>query len=670
MITNKFPSSNLASKNQYIKNLHFLSKFNERLVSNLQSLDLNIEICSLGDDAISVVLNGEQLVENLQSLIAINYSAQMTKPDRALMARINNTLPPVDSKSLLASVVDTEDLVALPRLINLRTHNEENRILCRDYVLLGALSLCYVPYLLQIGCLDSVLLVESDLDQFAATLHLIDLEEYVTHLKRLGIGFHFIFQSQVNDLCFDFFNYYTEINPLALHGLCLLRSPKLAPPLIELRAWIHSRDGLLEHSKGFLGNDTDEINQTLHAIWNSKLIDGARMLKADVLPDNYPVILVASGPSLNAQIQWLRDNHSTFTIIAAGSSIGALLRAGIHVDAVVLLEMGSVVFRDISDLVIEGYKLSEIILFASLTIDPRIAANFKEVVFYHRPLSTVSALFPAEYYAHLPQAGPQAANAALEVVLQLGSRKIALFGCDFGATSPLQPRALGAIGSSNRFFDMPVRGNLGRTIYTSSELSVTRQLFENAIALYGAHIVCIGEGTIRVAQANFEYAHDATNELLSFASSSSVLHDAICALPPRLLDVRQLTDSIDLILSCNDTSFDEVIKLLNSHTCWSHCLSLSLAKYVCVSFGDKLSHAELVHQRLTRFLIFFALQPLHDCPLELEQWHILRDQCIESINQINAYIKEFLVFLSFLASAKALPSWDSSWIKTRIQSSY
>ena len=70
-----------------------------------------------------------------------------------------------------------------------------------------------------------------------------------------------------------------------------------------------------------------------------------------------PIILTASGPSLDAQISWLKDHHQDFTIVAAGSSVATLLRHDIHVDICVLLEMATTVFKDLNDLAMSGINL-------------------------------------------------------------------------------------------------------------------------------------------------------------------------------------------------------------------------------------------------------------------------------------------------------------------------
>ena len=106
---------------------------------------------------------------------------------------------------------------------------------------------------------------------------------------------------------------------------------------------------------------------------------------------NQSVILTASGPSLDDEISFLRD-HSSAAIVAAGSSVGTLLRNGIQPTAVVLLEMASVVYYDLLQLIVEGYDLSNIILIGSLSIDPRIKKLFKSFVAFSRPSMATATL--------------------------------------------------------------------------------------------------------------------------------------------------------------------------------------------------------------------------------------------------------------------------------------
>ena len=57
-------------------------------------------------------------------------------------------------------------------------------------------------------------------------------------------------------------------------------------------------DGFLDLAKGYLGNDTDELNQVLHALYMGLSNDNSniRLLDRDLPPNPSPAIIVASGP--------------------------------------------------------------------------------------------------------------------------------------------------------------------------------------------------------------------------------------------------------------------------------------------------------------------------------------------------------------------------------------
>ena len=111
------------------------------------------------------------------------------------------------------------------------------------------------------------------------------------------------------------------------------------------------------------------------------------MLKCNEIKSD-DVLIVASGPSLDRNIEELKSIQNSITIISAGSAIGSLLRNDIQPDYAVLLENNKSVFRDMCQLVGEGYDLKQITLIASITVDPRIASLFGSFITYQRPVST------------------------------------------------------------------------------------------------------------------------------------------------------------------------------------------------------------------------------------------------------------------------------------------
>ena len=236
------------------------------------------------------------------------------------------------------------------------------------------------------------------------------------------------------------------MNPFILHGTQIFRSPFPAPDLSKLHTWIHSPEGVGQLVTGMLGFTTDELNQVQQAIFNSKRSEPGLALPKHSNDQTMGAVLVSSGPSLDSNLPWLRDNQHHLFIIAAGSSIGSLLRNNITPDAVVLLERNQGVYELFTELLVEGHTLKPIDLFACSTVDPRIPGLFNKHYLYHRPFSASASLFHSEIESCLAIAGPQVINSTLEIALRLGFRNLLLFGCDFGAFDKTYPRSRSSLG--------------------------------------------------------------------------------------------------------------------------------------------------------------------------------------------------------------------------------
>ena len=95
--------------------------------------------------------------------------------------------------------------------------------------------------------------------------------------------------------------------------------------MIQVESWLSSEDGYLELAKGYLGNDTDEINQVLHAMYNALQRPNGMIVPKDLPSLKSTAVLVASGPSLDESVKQLSELQDRPVIISCGSSIGTLL---------------------------------------------------------------------------------------------------------------------------------------------------------------------------------------------------------------------------------------------------------------------------------------------------------------------------------------------------------
>ena len=319
-------------------------------------------------------------------------------------------------------------------------------------------------------------------------MQLCSFEKIIRLAKQSNTKIQLVLEPGQKDLHICVLNKIFNETALSFHGLRIFRSPLLSAKLNAVCSWFHADDGVINFVKGALGNDTDETNQLINGIWNSCNNPSLKLLTPGAFNSDNPIILTASGPSLDAQVSWLKDHHQDFTIVAAGSSVATLLRNDIHVDICILLEMATTVFKDLNDLAMSGINLSETLLISSITVDPRVGQFFGINSSFIGLSQLSTPCMRMRDFACLPQAGPQAVNAAFEAMIQLGAKRFLLLGCDFGSTSPEIQRSSSAMGTSPRELTQPIKGSFGKTVYTSPELSVTKQLFENMISANDIHV--------------------------------------------------------------------------------------------------------------------------------------------------------------------------------------
>lgn len=662
--------------NYFSANLAFVKSISSQIYKSLVNVqnDVQVEINESHD--IQVYFQGKLVSDSITTFCDNALLGQVSTPSRVLMQEMvfdeNDAISP---RQLFSQILGADEIIGLQYLKSLQTDqsvsNKTNQrtfngsLIPPDLVLLGAFSLLYLPKLIESFSVKSFVLIESDPKQLAAVFNLIDFKNLVDELKGKKIKFNLIFDEKLNQSearISQITNHFAINNPSSMHGLGLFRSPVLSPALKEIFSWFNDTAGFLESVKGILGNETDELNQVTHALY-SAIYNDERLesIGSAQTPHNFSAVIVASGPSLDQNIEHLKKVQDKLLIFASGSAFGALLRYGIVPKAVVLLEMSSIVYRDLLDLVSDGFSFDGITAFVSSTVDPRIPSLFAKTIVFHRPLSSAFCLFPLEQSCALPQAGPQAVNASLEVCIHLGYRKVLLVGCDFGASDPSLPRASEAMGLSPRIFDYPVAGSQGKTIFSNAQLCSTRFLFENIIEFFQVKATSVGEGALIRGVKHLPIAPNYKfNEF--FQSSHSA----------------QFFEGLGVSNVCNKKSFQEIIRqasqenddikdtLLNHFrdnldSLWSSNLARLFNGYLS-SDESNLTHGQKLHRRMSRSLYFFALQPMRE--VDSSRFILIQNRVRESILFIHEFYRGYYALLCRLVDKPVLPIWDGLWVRS------
>jgi hypothetical protein len=180
-------------------------------------------------------------------------------------------------------------------------------------------------------------------------------------------------------------------------------------------------------------------------------------------------VIVASGPSLDAQLMLLKEHRRNFDLLSCYSTLGTLLKEGLAPDYHCNQERHACHLPLIGDPSAAAFTPNALLL-CSANNDPRMNTLYHDVVAFFRSASCASALFASDSNDCINGEGPQVANLALYYAILLGYRTIHLFGVDLGTADQSLGRSPGALSHSPRSLDQPVPGNLRETAWADQSL--------------------------------------------------------------------------------------------------------------------------------------------------------------------------------------------------------
>lgn len=190
-----------------------------------------------------------------------------------------------------------------------------------------------------------------------------------------------------------------------------------------------------------------------------------------------PICIVGNGPSLNGLLPFIKANHDKMIIISAGTALKPLKGYGIEPDFQVEIER-----RDHVAGVLADAPLGKTTLIAADVVDPTTLEASEESLLFIRSASTSTTMNKPRKY--LDYASPVVGNAALSLALELGS-ELLLCGVDVGFKEDGKQHASGSFYDKHKDTSdemIPTRGNFSADIYTNSLFSLSREMYELAIA--------------------------------------------------------------------------------------------------------------------------------------------------------------------------------------------
>lgn len=196
-----------------------------------------------------------------------------------------------------------------------------------------------------------------------------------------------------------------------------------------------------------------------------------------------PAIIVSAGPSLDKNIERLKEVKGKCVIICVGTALKALLKKNIEPDFVVSIDGGLNNFKHF-----DGCKIKSPLVY-DLTLHPKIVKEYEGPLIIAEIASTYTKLLSDRLSLDFGKlsAGPSVANLSLDFAYMLGCNPIVFIGQDL-AYSDNRTHASGTTYEKDRIkenFDereyIYVEGNYEEKVLTDRVLFSFKTWFENYI---------------------------------------------------------------------------------------------------------------------------------------------------------------------------------------------
>ncbi|MFQ5757529.1 MAG: motility associated factor glycosyltransferase family protein [Acidiferrobacterales bacterium] len=324
-------------------------------------------------------------------------------------------------------------------------------------------------------------LVEPNLEFLYHSLFVTDWEALIGRFKEEDMHLILEVDKNYNKVAFDIRAQIRALVPTLFDGTIIYTH--YHNPTMERTKEEISKD--LRMAFAGLGFVEDEITMIRNSYHNLKDYESYYFKHTD-MTRRAPAFVVGAGPSLDENIDTIRENQDKALIVSCGTALGALLANGITPDFQIEMENVDAVYELLSETA-KTHDLGKICLVATPTICPGTRDLFEKTLFFFRPGLCTWEMFSLGDDTGLSDVGPTVSNCGLSFAQELGSREIYFFGMDFGTKNPEVHHAKDSTYMQDKgleydgVLDEPYPGNFGGTVYTDHTMKWARGVVEDSV---------------------------------------------------------------------------------------------------------------------------------------------------------------------------------------------
>ena len=295
----------------------------------------------------------------------------------------------------------------------------------------------HLGYLYERCQLANLYIFEPNEDLFYASLFTFDWQPLLEYLMANNMGLHLFLGQSETEIMLDLREVVTKRSPFlcaTTFGIVHYQSDALH----RLQARVAKEFVMLSMGWGFFDDTLFSLSHSLNNIEAGVHF----FVQGRSLPAQWsecPVFIIANGPSLDSCIELIRRYQDKALIVACGSAITALHKAGIKPDVYLAVERVTLVSNSLRQLNDNDY-LRDILLLGPDVLHPQCRRFFTDKIYGFKADEPMQSLLFANTdlmasYRKLAYLNPLVGNIGLSLPLHLGFKNLYLMGLDNGFKS-------------------------------------------------------------------------------------------------------------------------------------------------------------------------------------------------------------------------------------------
>ncbi len=375
----------------------------------------------------------------------------------------------------------------------------------QQIIMVGIGSGLHIKELLSKKKVKNLVVLDSNLDALYLSFYFVDWGEIFSSVENIEI----IIEDSEEGFFERLFVYFSNMGPFLLGKYYIYQHYQ--NPMLE--SLLDNFTFKLTSSNAFLGFYDDERVGLAHTIENTKLgIPFARKM-LDMKSD-YPVFVVGNGPSLDASIDFLKENQHKIIIISCGTTLGTLQKIGLKPDIHVEQERPLNTYHWLDKNTTDEFRKG-VYFYALNTVYPDVLKLFDKdksgicikpndtgMVYLNYSLDQGHSFTLAD------SANPTVSNFGLSLCAILGFKKVYLAGIDMGmkdlkhhhskASSYYDDEKVNENTNEmfEKFQNIAIEGKNGSQVWTNSIYNASRLRIEAFIEKYKLEVFNLGDGAL------------------------------------------------------------------------------------------------------------------------------------------------------------------------------